>query len=542
MAGSQIHDEWAPLSFIQWMGGENGDAPPGSSNYLPLTDQRRLRAYTILQSLMSNTRRSYLDIDQSVPLRRYGQNVAVGTSAADQFREYGDAMLLVETLRDLILGESQDVVVGDPNLELADGAVDPAAKAREWIEKWLRDERFEQKILQGEDKACGLGDVVYALGVSQRAQRPKLRIFDPGMYFPDTEAVLEGWDDEDFSPVVHMMWEYEDADRKTWIRRITWAMVKLDRPIGAPWGGTREWTCMYTEVEWPRSALRAKATVYSQSMGEGQRVITPPQDLLIDFLPVVHVPNTAARWGRSILTLAAQILDDIQSTDSDLAVASQTANPLLVSDASEPLVLQGMPGEAMSLPPGASANYIAASLTGQLEYLKTLMERVARNSRLGEVLLGMVSPNDVPSGFAMALGFHSARQVMRNARTVREEKYPLIMKFALRMAQAMKWQESGETPNIEIAFGSSLPSDIETAIKMVKDLLDAGAISSETAVTILIEAGVPIDDTQSEVDRIQAEDYAAMVQIVEALGSQGVTEVARRLGIETQTAVTVTGP
>jgi len=542
MAVPQITDEWSALSFIQWMGGESGDAPVESARYLPLSDQRRLRAYLILQSLMSNTRRSFLDMNKATPLRRFGQRPEVATSAADQFREYGDAMVLVEVLRDLILGESQDIIVGDPEAELAEGAVDPDQAVREWVEDWVQRERFEQKLLQGEEKTCGLGDVVYTLGVSQRAKRPKLRLFDPGMYFPDTETVVDGWDDDDFPPVVHMLWEYEDDRRQVWVRRITWAMVKLPAPVTAPWGGVREWTCMYTEVEWMRSNLISKATVYSQNMGKQPRVIIKPQDLLVDFIPVVHVPNTADTWGRSILTLVAQLLDDIQSQDSDLAVSAQTANPLLVTDANEPVVLRGMPGEQLNMREGQDAKYIAASLTGQIEFVNSLLARLAKNSRLGEVLLGIVSPADVPSGIAMSLGFHSARQVMRNGRRVREEKYPLIVKFAIRMAQAMKWLADGETPNIEIAFGSSLPSDLETAVTAIKDLLAAGAISTETAVTMLMDVGVPIDDATDEVGRIQAEGYESMVKLVDALGSRGADEAARRLGLNLiPTPVPVTG-
>lgn len=403
----------------------------------------------------------------------------------------------------------------------------------------MRRESVELKWLKGEEKSCGLGDVVYTLGVSDRAKRPKLSIFDPGMYFPDTEVVVPGWDDDDFPPVVHMLWEYEDADRNTWVRRITWAMVKLPQAVSAPWGGTREWTCMYTEVEWPRKGLTTKATVYSQEMGKNTKVIVPPQDMLVDFIPVVHVPNTADVWGRSILTLTAQLLDDIQSTDSDLAVSSQTANPLLISDAASPFVLTGMPGEQANLNPGASAEYISASLTGKIEYLDKLMERLCVNSRLGEVLLGKVSPNDVPSGYAMNLGFHSARQVMRNGRRVRSEKYPLIIKFAIRLAQAMTWLPNQETPAIEIAFGSSLPSDLELAVTMIKDLRGARTLSIEGAVQILVDAGVPIEDAQREVELIKAQDYEGLVKLVEALGSQGVTEVARRLGL-TPTPITVT--
>lgn len=539
MAGRQIQDHWSALSFISHLGGDDGQKPPGAPAYLPLPDQRRLAAYEVLSAFMTNTRRTYLGGDATVAITRDADGAPMlGKPKGKEFREYGDAALLVEVLRDLVLGSEQSIVVGDPTLE-ADA--DPAAPIREWVEDWIRRERLEQKFLQSEENTCGRGDGVLALGLSERAGRPKVRVYDPGFYFPDTEAHVEGWDDDDFPPVVHLLWEYEDADRVAWVRRCTYAMAPLDAPVSAPWGGTREWTCTYREIEVRRDRLDGNATVYSQRLGKSPRdekVLVESDDLAVDFIPVIHVPNTADVWGRSIITLAAQVLDDLQSEDSDLALAAQTANPILVQDAGQPLALTGMPGEQAVLPAGTGAQYISASLLGGMQYLDSLQRRMAQTTRLGEVLLGRVSPSNVPSGYAMALGFHSARQVMRNARTVRNEKYPLLVKFAVRLAQAHGWLEAGETPAIEIQFGSSLPSDLETTITAIKDLREANSISTETAVAMLVEVGLPIDDAQAEVDRILAEDYDALVKIVDAAGTPGLQEVLRRLGL----AQTVTVP
>lgn len=513
MAGAII-DEWSPLAFIQSLGGEDGKAPPHAPLYMPLTDQRRLRAYNILAAFMSNTRRDYLPAESMSALDVDIKGRPRSKSPeSKQYREYGDANLVVEALRDLILGEDQTVVVGD----------EASKEIDEWIQDWVVRERFEAKLLQGEAKTCGLGDVVYILSGSERAGRPKLRVEDPGFYFPDTQTRVEGWDDEDFPPIVHMLWEWEDIDdRKTiWVRRASWRMEQLAVAVSAPWGGTRKWTCILEVVDWKRDSLRSNATVYDKTMGHDARVVTPRTDLLIDFIPVVHVPNTAEQWGRSILTIVAQLLDDLQSADSDLALSSQTANPLLVVEGSDVPLLTGMPGEATGLPAGAKASYISATLTAQEAHLDTLMKRLAQNTRLGDVLLGRVAPNEVPSGYAMELGFHPARQVLRNGRTVRNEKFPLIVKFATRMAQAYKWLASGPTPTIEVALGSSLPSDKKTATDMVAALLNAHAISTSTAVTILQAAGLPIEDAEQEVRWVLAENTESLVRIVDATGAEG---------------------
>lgn len=521
---SAIIDEWSPLAYIQSLGGEDGKPPPHAPLYMPLSDQRRLRAYNVLQSFLSNTRRDYLPAEahSGLDFDREGRPRSKAPEAR-QYREYGDPALVVSALRDLVLGESQEIVLPeDP------GMGPPPEEIVDWVANWAKAERFQEKLLEGESKTCGLGDAVYVLGASTRAGRPKLRVEDPGFYFPDTQTQVEGWDDDDFPPIVHLLWEWEDTDsrRTVWVRRATWRMERLDRAVSTPWGSTREWTCIHEVVEWKRESLRTGATVYDDEMGPNGRVVTPRQDMMIDFIPVVHVPNTPDEWGQSILTLVAQLLDDLQSADSDLAVAAQTANPTMIVEGSSVPTLTGMPGEAVGLPEGARASYISANLSTKTDYLDGLMRRLAQNTRLGDVLLGRVAPNDVPSGYAMELGFHPARQIMRNARTVRLQKFPLIVKFAIRMAQAYGWLNvSGHTPRIDVTLGASLPSDKQTATTVVRDLLKARAISTRTAVTILQDAGFPIEDADAEIRLVRAENAEMLVKMVDALGPEALDYV-----------------
>ncbi len=515
---ASIQDEWSPLSFISALGGEMGKPPVGAPRYFPLSDQRRMRAYDILQGLLSNTRREYLGHDSKT-----GLSVdATGrprhqTPDINEYREYGDPQLLVDSARALILGDEQQVVTGTEE--------DPAPDAfTEWVNDWVKREQLSQKLLLGENDTIGKGDGVYVLGVSTRAGRPKLRVEDPGFYFPDHLAEVEGWDDEDYPPVVHLCWEYDNPedDNRSYTKRITYRMERLAVPATTPWGGTREWACMYSVVECRTDKIANGHDVYSLDFGRDTVVLEPPRDLRVDFIPVVHVPNTPGEWGRSILTLVAQLIDDIQSADSDLAIALQTASPKLVTDTEDVPVLSGQPGEVVGLGEGKRAQYVAASLAGMIEVMTSLQKRLAQNSRLGEVLMGRVAPNEVPSGVALELGFHQARQLMRDARTVRDQKFPLLLKFALRLAQA--WGQGpgdGETPEFSVALGSSLPSDRSVAVDTVTKLLDAHAISTATAVNILVEAGFPIDDALDEATRIRAERTEDMVRVVDALGIPG---------------------
>ncbi|MFJ5534004.1 hypothetical protein [Streptomyces sp. NPDC093261] len=49
---------------------------------------------------------------------------------------------------------------------------------------------------------------------------------------------------------------------------------------------------------------------------------------MVDFIPVVHIPNTipdvGEHWGKSTLATVLQLLDELAATDTDSASASAT--------------------------------------------------------------------------------------------------------------------------------------------------------------------------------------------------------------------------
>src|SRR6266550_276500 len=110
-------------------------------------------------------------------------------------------------------------------------------------------------------------------------------------------------------------------------------------------------------------------------------------------------------------------------------------------------------------------------------------------------------------------------------RVVRDRKYPLLLKFALRLAQANRVLPGGPTPAARLLLGASMPADRAAAIQEVVELLGGGsggkgrpAISIQTAVRMLIAAGLPIDSAEQEVERIQRAMFEQAVQLVEATG------------------------
>lgn len=77
----------------------------------------------------------------------------------------------------------------------------------------------------------------------------------------------------------------------------------------------------------------------------------------------------------------------------------------------------GVPGEMIGLPEVVSGGWADTSknLTALAGYLGSLIERLAQNTRLSQVLLGAISPDQVPSGYALQLGFAPAQSLVRDA-------------------------------------------------------------------------------------------------------------------------------
>lgn len=534
------HDEWAGLSYIPALGEDT--RPPGQPTWVDDVDARRLTAYRVLAAYRDNTRRYYLPDEQwDARIENVDGLIRVNRPQAGGIREYGDCGLLVDTARALILGEDQSIEFPADQTVQADGKPADPSPVDAWVYDWAARERLTQKLLAAESDAVSLGDSVYVLAPDAGKQRPRLRVYDPGFYFPDTQTTVPGWVEDDFPPIVHIAWDETDAFGVTWVVRSTWRMAPLEQPKTAPWGGSMTWTCLFRKARYRIDRLRENASIYTDDLARDPDIVQDWTDLGVDFIPVVHVPNTpTGSWGKSILVGVGQIMDDLMGADTDLATGAQTsASPAFVTTA--PVApLSGVPGEQLGLPMGASGAWTdtsknLAALTG---YVSGLLDRVAVNTRLAQALLGRVQPNDVPSGYALQLGFHPARQLMREARTVRDEKYPLLLRFTVRLAQANGWLAPGETPEMAITLGASLPADLPAAVDTVKALLPVHGMSVATAVRVLVQAGLPIEDAEAEVAAIRKEWFDAAVKIFEATGNA--TAAAQMLGIDSSVTALLT--
>jgi hypothetical protein len=525
-------DAYTPLSYKKVLASRSGEV--GIDWMAPTwlgPERRRIQAYMTLAGYRDNAARMLIAaISQEE------------RDSRDQRREYGDAALLVEQIRSALLGDQQTISVEgaddyDPDatpqdLESQQQQVQAfrAAERQEFLLKWAEDERLTTKLVETERNAVALGDGLYSLGFNPVTGRVTLRTWDPSVYFP----VLTDGDENEYPNRVHLAWELVDDPRDGYIRvrRITYDMRDV-APYSVPWESeavTR--SCFLTDATFTldresRSPDDFNADRAAYAVDEAGEV--RDRDLGIDFVPVIHIPNTvslANHFGQSSLAKVLQILDDIQATDSDLQAASAlTGSPMFVfSGANLGSKLTVGPGEAVNLGPNGQATAISGAdgLAGLAQYRDDLLRRVSVNSRVPEAVLGRVDPSKIQAGIVLSLSFGPLGSLIDEMRLVRRDKYRLLLKFVQRFylkEGSANGGIDGDVMTADVVFGSFLPSDRAGTVDMVTKLITAKLISRQTAQKMLQEVGVPIDDLVSESDEIDKRDYENAIRILDATGN-----------------------
>ena len=398
----------------------SNNPPQTPPQWIPKDEQRRLRSYSVLESYCRNHSRSWL---QAIDYR-----TGELSDAASNRREYGDPALIVETALSSLMGNSTAIVTQDAV------SGDQAAVAQQLVlEQWATDEKFTIKNWECERMAVKYGDGVYALGWDSTTGRPRLNVYDPGFYFPVFDPRAAG--NEEFPSKVHLAWEFEteNADGKTttYVRRITWELIEVEAPYDPGYEGAEEMAyrnCWFTDGIWELSEIGKGLSSFNP-----QRVdwLNEGTWLNFDFIPVVHIPNTVSlqnHYGASVLANIMQILDDVQSTDTDLQASAATTGspPIVVSGkgAGSSTINSYGPGSVIYVGDGsASIMDTSTSLDALIKLKDALLSRLSINSRTPEALLGRVKPNEVPSGIALTLGFTPHIGMIREMRKVRLDKY-----------------------------------------------------------------------------------------------------------------------
>lgn len=581
--------------------------------WLSAEQQRRLAAYRTLAAYQENVAR-YLLRSWNVAPDTESDALIISQARDDErqeYREYGDAALLVARVVSGVLGDSMAIVVEGADDELPDTPELPefpdepeatgneqadaiaqrihairvarweaAAQAtidaweqallaqpglqerQDWLRAWADTELLEQTVWEGEGDAVGLGDGCYVLSWSTASSRPRLKVYAPDTYMPvlDDEAEARGY------PLkVHLAWEYQEQDvngrEQVYVRRITHELVPLvalvdGQPLydddGNPRRATRAVkyqaeaateTCLLTDATWrkpdaedpgdPQGPFDPSRAVYARNE---DGVELNRLDLGIDFIPVLHVPNTPAQrehFGRSILSRVLQLLDDIASTDTDLqAAAALAGTPMAaLSGSNVPAELEVRPGLVVGVGTDGRMDVIdlSASVTALQGVVNLLLDRYQVNSQVPGEVTGRVTDTGPESGFARELKLGPYAALIAVLRLVRVHKYRLLLKFVQRLA-IHHGTLTGPVVDARLVFGSFLPSDQRAVIELVVRMLEAHAISRRTAIEMLVAVGVPIEDATAEIAAVQSEDFTGASELFTATGDD--EAVRRYLGLE----------
>ncbi|WP_055693728.1 hypothetical protein [Streptomyces prasinopilosus] len=548
--------------------------PEAAATWVPPADERRLAAYKLLAAYDNNQAAELAEV--------------LDGPAAREKREFGDPSLFVDAILAHVLGREQTITV--PGAEHPAEGVDPAMAERvqSLLRDWSENELLPMRVQQTERKAVALGDGVYRLAWDPAKQRATVRSVDPGFYFP---VIGEDDDGGEFPQRVHFAWELPEdprRDLKARIRRITYELAPIgpataagadssgravrapltiedadgqlvpvlgqgdiiDPGSGAvtrlyPWNDTPSTvTCYLTDATWTLDDLKGeidvdslpldKATFATRSDGE----VLDHLDLLIDFLPVVHVPNTVPpaeeHWGQSSLAKVLQVFDELQGSDTDSARASATTGlPIVgVSGVNARGDMHVAPGQVWTLGENGRITTVdtSSALRELREYGHDLEDRAAKVSRLPAVALGTIDPSKAPSGYALDISLGPLDSLIGGMRLARDHKYALLLKFVQRLhlaGQHPDWAGIQVQP-ARMVFGPYKPTDRAGILEQVTLGVTKGVISKETGIRMLMEAGFPIEDAEDELTRIDARSFADARLLADALNNPD--EVAAFLG------------
>lgn len=553
--------------------------PEAKATWVPPHDERRLAAYKLLAAYDNN---------QAAEL----SEVLDGPEAREK-REFGDPSMFVDAILAHVLGREQHITVPGADTTDATGQPDTGAQAAERVQdllrEWAETELLAMRVQQTERKAVSLGDGVYRLAWDPGKQRATVRSVDPGFFFP---VIGEDDDGGEFPQRVHFAWELPEDPRrelKARIRRITYELgpigpataagVDADgRAVRAPltvegpdgdlvpvvgqgdsvdpdtgavtrlyaWNDTPSTvTCYLTDATWNVEDLKGpvdvdslpldKATFATRSDGE----VLDHLDLLIDFIPVVHVPNTVPpaeeHWGQSSLAKVLQVFDELAGSDTDSARASATTGlPMVaVSGVNDHRGHMDVgPGALFKLGENGKLTAIDTSpaLRELREHVHDLADRAAKVARLPAVALGTLDPSQAPSGYALELSLGPLDSLIASMRLARDHKYALLLKFVQRLHLAGQHPDWAgvQVMSAKLVFGPYTPTDKHAVLEQVALGVEKRVLSKETGITMLIEAGFPIDDAAEELKRIDSRAFAEARDLADALGNPD--EVAAFLG------------
>jgi hypothetical protein len=580
---SVVIDAWSWLNFKPLfsdptLGMPNRRAfPEAHASWVPAADERRLAAYKLLAAYDQNQAGELAEIRDG--------------AVARERREFGDPSMFVDTLVSHVMGREQHIVVPGAEQTAVDAGVDAAAAERvqALLREWAEEELLPMRMLQTERKAVSLGDGVTLAYWDPGKRRVRIKTYDPGFYFP---VLGEDDDGADFPERVHIAWELpEDKKRglKPRLRRITYELGEI-RPatasgvdrggravrapllaeseeggepfpvLGAgdltdeatgrisrqyPWNDEPSYlTCYLTDATWELGDLKAGADVDDLPMDKasfatnGSGEVLDHLDLYIDFVPVIHQPNTVPpaeeHWGQSSLAKVLQVFDELAGTDTDSSKASATTgSPVIFMSgrSAAPDTVAVGPGTVLTGGEGGRMDVLntAPQLAELRNHRADLADQAANVARLPAVSLGTMDPSKVPSGYALELSLGPLDSLISSMRLARAHKDMLLLRFVQRLflaGQHPDWVGIRPLP-ARLVRGPYTPTDKAAVLEQVTTGVGK-VFSLETAVRMLTEAGFPIEDAEREIEQIESRQFEQARFLADALGNP--EEVAAFLG------------
>lgn len=469
-----------------------------ASSWVPLKHRRRLASYTFLAAVYNNAHKLYLE--------------------RSEIREYGDAALVVDTLRDGLIGST--------GMKLSAGDIETNANTKKRIErlrKWWKDELMDMKVFENETNCASLGDSVYRIRWSSKNKKKstvKVDTFDPGFFFPE-------FDEDNDLVKAHLAWEEEVIDdmgnSNTYVYKETYEFDDNGMCfVTAGWYDT----CRNDSLSDLQYTLDYLTLVsYKKDINDNEFNMMP---LNIDFIPIIYVPNIAVQgepYGKSDLSTVIDLLEEMAHTNTDTA-----ANTSLLG--SPPLVVQSdnsMGGEtdengnSIGIQTVGAGQVIEVGADGDAKlldvsgansaldsYYKKLDQKLYENTRATKLAAGKMEGSTIPSGIALRLLQNPLVQKTLPKRILRQYKFGLLLKYVQKMFLAFgtvddKSQFVTEEYDVEVTFGDIFPTDRSAAINDLAVAYAAGFMSLEVAVRMSQKYGVEIDDVMTEVERIKEE-------------------------------------
>lgn len=532
---------------------------PYRGDWVPPEHVDRLRQYEIFRALHEN---------------RFGA-LLKSKEAAKKLRGYGDYALIVETSRDALLGDRIDIEVPGA----ADEANAAAVARKKLLDGWAERERWASKLYRCETDAAAVGDCVYELRAD--GSRLRLRAHDPEVFLPVWENA-EGefndaylaWEEPNTGQYlagdVANLRDLRSRDGEIVLYRRHYETMTMQEAIAAGvevvGARDRELVCVVTAAwfrieegrgEQPQGWRRLQQLGFElDDDGEPIERI----DTGFDTPPLFYVPNreaTGQPWGLPEGDVVLQTLLDAAQDQTDLKENTfHNAFPVMY-DENPPvgaLPRPGQPGQPATkseekYKPGVIYNgrkLGAVDMSKGNELLlgheKFLIDKALSNSRTTMIAAGKMEVGDIPSGIALLIAMLPLFAKTLPKRQTRKDKLGMMLKHVIRWhrefgnAADFFGADDEREQNRDAAwpagifddetaypsFGSILPIDKKQVSEIVTALLSANAISDETAVTMLVDAGFPIDDAKEEVARLAEARQPPAGEPGSRLGGEGI--------------------